>query len=83
MIRKSEALRKLKEDRSRRNLEELNRGFDRTLGHLDEIGKLGIEAFKRRSETLEATRTKPAIKTAQANRLPKPAESKPARKKKR
>lgn len=68
--RESEALRKLKEDRSRRKLEELNRGFSRTLGHLDEIGKLGVEAFKRRSATLEATRTKPPAKAGAVVRAP-------------
>ena len=81
--RESEALKKLKEDRSRRKLEELNSGFSRTLGHLDEIGKLGDEAFKRRSATIEATRTKASIKTAPVTRLPEPAKIKPVRKKKR
>lgn len=78
MIKKeSEALRKLKEERSRRNLEELNRDFSRILGHLDEIGKLGDEAFRRRSETVEAARTKPPAKPAEAT------EVKPNRRKKK
>lgn len=54
---KTDVLRKLKEDRALRNAQDLDRGFKKTIAHLDEISKLSDEAHKRNNALLDAAQT--------------------------
>ena len=54
---KTNVLRDLKEERARRDAQELNRGCEKTIKHIDEISKLGDEAHKRQGAVLDAATT--------------------------
>lgn len=54
---KTDVLRKLKEDRARREAQDINRGFQKTIAHLDEVTKLSGEAYKRQDAVLDAATT--------------------------
>lgn len=54
---KTDVVRQLQEDRARRDAQDLDRGFKKTIAHLDEIGKLGSEAYRKQGAVLDAART--------------------------
>jgi hypothetical protein len=61
-----------------RNAQDLDRGFKKTIAHLDEISKLGDEAYKRNNALLDAAQTgndpkinELARKKAQVSTVPK------------
>lgn len=51
---KTDVLRQLKEDRAKRNAQDVDRGFKKTLAHLDEVSKLSSEAYKCQDAVLDA-----------------------------
>ena len=74
----TDVLTKLREERALRDAEDLNRGFKKTIAHLDEIKKLGDEAYKRKNALLDAAQTgndpkinELAHKKAQVSAVPK------------
>jgi len=54
---KTDVLVKLREERALRDARDLSRGFKKTIDHLDEIKKLGDEAYKRKNALLDAAQT--------------------------
>jgi len=54
---KTDVVRQLQETRARRDAQELDRGFKKTIAHLDEVSKLGDEAYKRQNAVLDAAVT--------------------------
>ncbi len=53
----SDVLRQLRESRARRDAQDLNRGFKKTIDHIDQIKKLGDEAYKHQNALLDAATT--------------------------
>lgn len=54
---KTDVMRKLKEDRARREAQDLERNSRKTIAHLDEISKLGNKAYKCQNAVLDAATT--------------------------
>lgn len=54
---KTNVLRDLKEERVRRDAQELSRGTEKTLAHIDEVAKLGNQVFRQRNDLFEAAKT--------------------------
>lgn len=54
---KTNVLRDLKEERVRRDAQDLSRGTEKTLAHIDEVAKLGNQVFKQRSDIFDAAKT--------------------------
>lgn len=54
---KTNVLRDLKEERARREAQNLSRGCEKTIRHIDEVAKLGNEAYKRQGAVLDAAQT--------------------------
>jgi len=54
---KTNVLRDLKEERVKRDAQELTRGTEKTLAHIDEVAKLGNQVFKQRSDIFDAAKT--------------------------
>lgn len=54
---KTSVLRQLNEDRAKRNAQDVERGFKKTIDHLDEVTKLSSEAHKRQDAVLDAATT--------------------------
>lgn len=53
----TDVMRDLKEKRALRDAQDLDRGFKKTIDHLDDISKLSKEAYKRQSAVLDAAQT--------------------------
>lgn len=54
---KTNVLRDLKEERVRRDAQDLTRGTQKTLAHIDEVAKLGNQVFKQRNDLFDAATT--------------------------
>lgn len=54
---KTDVIRQLKEDRAKREAQDVDRGFRKTIAHLDEVTKLSSEAHKRHDAVLDAATT--------------------------
>lgn len=54
---KTNVLRDLKEERVRRDAQDLSRGTAKTIAHIDEVAKLGNQVFKQRNDLFDAATT--------------------------
>lgn len=54
---KTNILRDLKEERVRRDAQDLTRGTEKTLAHIDEVAKLGDQVFRQRNDLFDAATT--------------------------
>lgn len=54
---KTNVLRDLREQRARREAQDVDRGFKKTIAHLDEVSKLSGEAYKCKDAILDAATT--------------------------
>lgn len=54
---KTNVLRDLKEDRARREAQDMDRSSKKTIAHIDEVTKLSSEAYKRHDAVLDAAKT--------------------------
>ena len=54
---KTNVLRDLKEERVRRDAQDLSRGTAKTLAHIDEVAKLGNQVFRQRNDLFDAAKT--------------------------
>jgi len=54
---KTNVLRDLKEERVKRDAQDLARGTQKTLAHIDEVAKLGNQVFRQRNDLFDAAKT--------------------------